>query len=107
MSKFQENFSIAINNEQEFNAAHRVLLALGFKPLHYDNENVYRAGTDTIRYSPSNGYIWRSSMTSDNHFDDLGKLCAWITEERPTKRQLRILELKAELVKLEAEEAAQ
>lgn len=113
IEKFPETFSVQVNNEKEFNTAHHILMKLGFKASPYGNENFYtnhgrNITRDTIRYTPSHGYIWGSGMVSDaNHFQNIGDLVAFLIEPRLTERQKRIEELKAELEKLEAEEAAQ
>lgn len=107
MNKFPESFSVTVNNEVEFNVAHHLLMKLDFKPSQYGSENFYKHTTSTIRYTPSNGYIWGSSMRASNHFNNIGELVAFLLEPRLTERQKRIEALKVELEKLEAEEAAQ
>jgi hypothetical protein len=111
IENFPESFSVQVNNEKEFNTAHHILMKLGFKASPYGNENFYTTGygadRSTIRYTLANGYIWGSQMQASNHFKTIGDLVTFLLEPRLTERQKRIVALKEELVKLEAEEAAQ
>ena len=113
IENFPESFSVQVNNEKEFNTAHHILMKLGFKASPYGSENFYQNADrrdnvrSTIRYSVGNGYIWGSQMRSTYHFQTIGDLVSFLLEPRLTERQARIKSLKEELVKLEAEEAAQ